>query len=74
MAYVKRKEEFIGFGAAIQAVGVIGLFFFPIGTIAGIILFIIGSIMATKYICSECRNNVEKGSKMCPVCKVKLIK
>jgi hypothetical protein len=69
MAYIKKKVEFIGVGALVELLGLVALWFFPIGTIAGIILFIIGSRMTIKYVCSECLNRLDKDVRMCPVCK-----
>ncbi len=66
----KHKTEFAGAGALVQLVGVILLFVFPIGTLAGIVLLIIGHSMSTKLICSECGNQIEgKQVKICPTCQ-----
>ena len=67
--HIRRKAEFIGVGALVQLVGLVLLFFFPLGTIAGVLLLIIGSAMSVKTICSSCGNKVEKTSKLCPTCK-----
>jgi len=65
------KFEFIGLGCAIQAIGVILLFWFPFGTLLGLLLLVIGSRMARKWICSECKNPLaSKSVTLCPACRV----
>jgi hypothetical protein len=64
-----KKYEFAGVGALIQAAGVIALWFFPLGTFAGLAMLLIGSSMAKKTLCGECGNRVEKESMLCPHCK-----
>ncbi len=71
MAKKKKKSEFLGVGCLIEAVGLVLLFLFPIGTIIGVILLVVGSRYSYKYVCSECGNKVEKTSKICPHCNVK---
>ncbi len=77
MAYRKRKTEFAGVGALVQLLGIILLLvtaLFPYSTIAGVLLFLIGSSLATKLICSDCGNKIEPSSLLCPTCKEPLIK
>ena len=70
IAKIKKKSEFIGTGCLVQTLGIIAcFFFFPIGVIIGLILLILGGRMAIKYVCSECKNKVEKGVRLCPACK-----
>jgi uncharacterized membrane protein len=69
MAKKKKTSEFAGAGCAIQAVGLVLLFMWPIGTLIGVVLFFVGSGMAIKIICSNCGNRVEKTSVLCPHCK-----
>jgi hypothetical protein len=69
VATKKVKYEFAGVGAMVQAIGLIGMFFYPVGTIGGIALLIIGSVMSKKIRCSECGNKVDKESLMCPHCR-----
>ena len=69
MAQKKRKSVFIGVGALVQLLGLCIVWIFPYGTIGGIILFIIGSRLAIKYVCSNCGNKVDKEVKMCSVCR-----
>ena len=69
MAYRKRKTEFAGPGCLVQAFGLLLLFFFPIGTVIGLILLVVGGAMSVKLICSNCGNRVEKTSTLCPTCK-----
>lgn len=77
-----KKGEFVGTGAAVQAVGclaflvglglcatVLGVLFGVIGIIIGLLLLIIGSRMAIKWVCSNCGNRLsDKGVRICPVC------
>ncbi len=74
MVQKKQKAEFAGAGCFVQALGVVALFFFPIGTVLGVILLIAGSAMSLKTICSRCGNKVEKTSKICPTCQLPLVK
>jgi uncharacterized membrane protein len=69
MARKKKKGEFVGIGALLQGIGLVLLFFFPIGTLIGIILFFVGSAKAFKLICDNCGNGVEKTALICPTCK-----
>jgi uncharacterized membrane protein len=69
LAEKKVKYEFAGVGALVQLIGFVAVWFFPLGTVAGIALLIIGSAMSKKLLCSECGNRVDKESKMCPHCK-----
>lgn len=77
------KIEFAGAGCAVQALGLLviamgfGLATIDpvIGILAGLVglaFLAVGSRMARKLNCSECGNRVEKTSKICPVCKVRL--
>jgi len=50
------KYEFAGVGALVQAIGVIALWFFPLGTLAGVAMLFIGSAMSKKTLCDECGN------------------
>jgi len=73
MAYIKKKGEFIGMGCLVQALGLAICFLGgSIGIVIGIIVLIIGGRMAIKYVCSDCRNKVVKGSRICPACKANL--
>lgn len=71
-ATIIRKSEFAGLGAGIQALGLLCFLAFPIGIIPGLLLLIIGGRLALTYRCSNCRNKVEKQSRLCPHCKKKL--
>ena len=75
-AFIKKKSEFAGVGALVQAVGLVVCFlFFPFGIFVGIIVILIGSRMAIKHVCSACGNKVEdKDVRICPVCKAALQK
>jgi len=74
MASITKKKEFAGTGCLAQISGFILLFLFPFGTIAGIVLIIIGSRLKVKLACSECGNKIDnKEVRMCPVCKVSFL-
>jgi len=70
----KIKTEFAGSGCLIQGIGLILLFLFPIGTIIGIPLLIVGGISANKLVCKSCGNPVTKAAKICPTCKAQFQK
>ena len=81
MATIKKKNETLGMGCIVQAIGLlflVGGFFLGIpGIIIGVLiclaLFIMGRRLATKYICSNCSNKIEnKDVKICPVCNENL--
>ena len=69
----KRKTEMAGAGCLIQAVGLVALVFFPIGTFIGVILLVYGSMKSTYFICSHCGNRLsDKNVKICPTCHAQL--
>lgn len=70
----KVKTEFAGSGCLIQGVGLILLFLFPIGTIIGIPLLIVGGLQANKLVCKNCGNPVTKTALICPTCKARFEK
>jgi hypothetical protein len=71
MAYAKPKYEKSGGGCLVQLIGLIALFFFPIGTLFGIGLFFAGSAMSRKWRCSSCGNPIaDKYVSICPTCKI----
>jgi hypothetical protein len=47
----KTKYEFAGVGSLVQLIGFVALWVFPVGTLVGIVLFIIGSAMSRKISC-----------------------
>lgn len=72
-ARVIRKTEFVGVSSLVQLVGLVLLFFFPIGTIMGVVLIVVGSSMSVKWACSACGNRVaDKGVRLCPCCQAPL--
>jgi len=71
VAKKKTKYQFIGTGALVQLIGLILLFIFPIGTIAGVILLVVGSRMSRRLLCGNCGNGVTKDSKICPHCSAR---
>ena len=71
MAKIKRKGITAGPGCLVEVLGLVLLFFFPIGTLVGIVFLMVGSQMSLKLVCSECGNPIDnKSVKLCPVCKV----
>jgi hypothetical protein len=67
--YARRiaKSQLAGMGCLLQLIGLILLFFFPIGTIIGLALLILGHFSARKLICGNCGNPVASRSvKLCP--------
>ena len=69
-ASIKSKSEFVGMGCLVQLIGLGVIWVFPVGTVVGILLLIIGGRMAIKLICSQCGNPVtNKQVKICPSCQ-----
>lgn len=56
----------------IQLLGVILLFFFPVGTVVGLILIILGGIQIRaipKLVkCPKCKEDIIKGAEVCKHC------
>lgn len=70
MAKITSKIEFAGAGCIVQGVGLLLLFWWPFGTIAGIALMIYGSIISKKYKCGSCGNRLDdQYVKICPTCR-----
>jgi len=67
-ANIIKKAEFAGVGMWYQLIGVV-LCFTIIGAIIGVPLFIIGSMKAIVYKCSNCMSKIDKGSTICPYCR-----
>lgn len=71
MPYAKPKYETAGSGCLVQFIGLILLFFFPVGTLLGIGLMIGGSVMSRKWRCSACGNQlVDQHVRICPTCRI----
>ena len=66
-ASIIKKSEFAGVGMWYQLAGVL-LCFTIIGAVIGVPLFIVGSMKAIVYKCSNCMNKIDKGSNICPYC------
>lgn len=62
------KTDFLGTGAAVQAVGLALLFTGPIGLLVGIVLLVIGGRMAQKVVCTRCGNRTPRESRLCASC------
>jgi len=69
----KKKVQQAGAGCLVQGVGLLLLFLFPIGTVIGLVLLVVGSQMAIYWTCSACGNRLaDKGVLVCPTCKAEL--
>ena len=78
----ERKGELIGIGCFVQGLGliapfVLGAFFGTGGTVIGVVLLVllllVGSRMALKWRCSNCKNPIAgREVRICPVCKANL--
>lgn len=67
------KYETAGTGCFVQAIGLIALFFFPVGTIIGLLMIGWGSYLSKKLLCGNCKNKIESPDvTICPVCKEEL--
>jgi hypothetical protein len=64
----RKKGEFLGLGAALQALGLACFFIRDGGWIIGILLLIIGGRLAIKTVCSNCGNHTTKESMICAAC------
>jgi len=70
---IKVKSMSLGWGCLVQIIGIVLLFFFPIGTIIGILLLIIGQRLSFKYVCPHCNNKLDNNKvRICPTCKADL--
>jgi hypothetical protein len=70
---IRRKNEFAGTGCAIQGLGLLLVWWWPIGTVLGLGLLIYGSIKSGYFVCGNCGNRIaDREVRMCPVCKSRL--
>lgn len=70
MPKIITKYENGGSGCAVQMLGLIALFFFPVGTIIGLIFIGWGSYLSKRLYCGNCKNRIDnKDVNLCPVCK-----
>jgi hypothetical protein len=68
--YIKTKGETAGAGCLVELVGLVLLFFFPIGTIIGLAIMVVGHSMSRYPVCSECGIRLTgRRVKICPACK-----
>lgn len=71
-ARLKKRTEFAGTGCVIQGLGLLLLWFWPIGTLLGLVLFVAGSVKSVYRVCGACGNRVaDRHVKICPVCKAR---
>lgn len=69
-----RKGETFGGGCLVQLVGLVLLFFFPIGTIIGFAIMVCGHFMVYKLRCSICGAQIfGKHVKICPACRASFV-
>jgi hypothetical protein len=72
--HIEPKIEFFGWGAFVQLLGICVLWWFPLGTIIGIILVGVGHVLSKKTLCSRCGTIIaNKDSKLCPICQCHFI-
>jgi hypothetical protein len=58
---------------ALEWVGAVLLFFFPVGSVIGLILLICGENFGERLICSQCCNKIDsKEVRICPTCKANI--
>ena len=70
---IKTKSESFGVGCLLQLIGLVVIWFFPIGTIAAICLFVMGSAAARYPVCSECGIKLNsRDVRICPACKSRI--
>lgn len=70
---IKVKSMSFGWGCLVQIIGIILLFIFPVGTVIGILLLVIGQRISFKYLCPNCNNKLDNSKvRLCPTCKVEL--
>lgn len=69
MAGKTSKNETSCSGCLIALIGLCFLPAFPVGTIIGVLLIIVGNGMGQKLLCSKCGNPITEESKMCPTCR-----
>jgi rRNA maturation endonuclease Nob1 len=68
-AKIKTKSDFAGVGCLIQGIGIVCLFFFPVGTIIGVVLLLVGSMKSFYDVCSNCGQKLEsRRVKQCAGC------
>lgn len=75
LGYIEKTVERAGIGCLVQGVGLILLFLFPIGTVVGVVLLLIGSSMAKKFLCSVCGTKLAHNKvAMCPGCRCTFVR
>jgi hypothetical protein len=73
MATREKKSEFAGLGCLLQGIGLVLLFFFPIGTVVGIALILWGSWSSVYWRCSACKAKLpDKSATICAACRTEL--
>jgi hypothetical protein len=68
-----KKIAFVGRGCVIQGFSLAFIWYYPLGTVIGVVLFIVGSIASTKWICGNCKSRLQsKDVTVCAVCHAEL--
>jgi hypothetical protein len=72
--HIKPKTEFFGWGGFVQLLGICVLWWFPLGTVVGIILVGVGHVLSKKTLCSQCGTTIaNRDAKLCPTCQCRFI-
>lgn len=71
-APIRRVSSNTCSGCLLYALGFLLIFAFPVGTIIGVLLIIMGHSISSRNICGNCGNSIEETSRICPVCKSRL--
>jgi hypothetical protein len=72
--HIKSKIEFFGWGGFVQLLGICVLWWYPLGTIIGIILLGVGHVLSKKKLCSRCGAIIaNKDAKVCSMCQCSFI-
>jgi hypothetical protein len=66
--FSEKKRDDGGWGVVIQLLGFFLLFAFPIGTVIGIGLLIVGGMLARRFHCVNCGHRAEKSQALCAHC------
>ena len=69
MAHIRKVRKIWTFWTLLQLCGVVLLFFYPLGTIAGLTFLLAGFALSATSVCSRCGNPVDVSVKKCPHCK-----
>lgn len=70
-----KRTEFAGAGCLLQGLGlVLSFFWFPVGLVVGVGLFVFGSLRSSYWACGHCRNRLsDREVRICPACHATLL-